>query len=84
MFMELGVVEKSVSKWAENNVSVLKKDNGVRVTTFYRALSNITVSYSYSMEDVRKMVERLATKKVFGVFGLKDGLYQVELDEEFR
>lgn len=54
--LELGLLEKSVSHWAANNLFVRKKINWVRVTMDYRALNNVTVTDFYSMEDVRQTV----------------------------
>ena len=78
--VELGVLEQSISPWAANNVFVPKKDHGVRVTTDFRALNNVTVTDAYPMEDVRNTLDWLATKKIYSTFDLKDGFYQVELD----
>ncbi len=40
-----------------------------------------TVTDSYPMEDVRETLDWLATKKIFSTFDLKDGFFQVELEE---
>lgn len=60
--MDLGAVERAVSPWASNNVFVPKKDYGVRVTTDYFELNNVTVTESFPMEGVRQTVEWLASK----------------------
>eukprot|EP00171_Calliarthron_tuberculosum_P002219 IDg2219t1 len=82
--LEIGVLEQAVSPWAANNVFVPKKDSGTRVTTDFRSLNNVTVTDAYPMEDVRDTIDWLARKRIFSAFDLKDGFYQVELDEESK
>lgn len=76
----MGVLEPPVSPWAANNVFVRKKDGGIRVTSDFRRLNDLTITDSYPMENVRDTLDWLATKRVFSIFDLKDGFYQVELD----
>lgn len=81
---EMGILEHSISLWAVNKVFVPKKDHGMRVSTDYRSLNNVTVTDAYSMEDVRDRLDWLSRKKVYSAFDLEDGFYKIELDDESR
>lgn len=82
--VKMGVLESAVSPWAAENVFVRKKDGGIRVTSDFRRLNDLTVTDSYRMENVRDTLNWLATKRVFSVFDLKDGFYQVELHPDSK
>eukprot|EP00171_Calliarthron_tuberculosum_P000048 IDg48t1 len=82
--LRMNVLEPSASPWAANNVIVPKKDSGVRVTTDFRALNNLTITDSYPMEDVRVILDWLAGKKIFSTFDIKDGFYHVLLEPDSR
>lgn len=82
--LQMEVLEHAVSPWAANNVFVRKKDGGIRVTSDFRALNDATVTDTYPMEDVRNVLNWLAGKNVFSTFDLKDGFFQVELEEESK
>lgn len=82
--VNMGVLEPSISPWDANNVFVRKKDGGIRVTSDFRKLNDLTITDSYPMENVRDTLDWLATKRTFSVFDLKDGFYQVELDPASR
>ena len=82
--LKLGILEPSVSPWAANNVFVRKKDGGTRVTSDFRRLNSLTVSESYPMANVRDTLDWLASKRIFSVFDLKDGVYQVDLHPDSR
>ncbi len=79
-----GVLKPSVSPWAANNVFVPKKDGSVRVTSDFRAPKNATVNDSYPLESVRDTLDWLANKKILSTFDLKDGFFQVELEDESK
>jgi len=82
--LQKGIVEHSESEWAANNVFVPKRDGSMRCTTDFRALNSRTVSDQYPMESVRETLDWLASKKVFTAFDLKDGYFQVQLDESSK
>jgi transposase InsO family protein len=79
-----GIMEPAVSPWAAANVFVPKKSGGLRTTTDFRLLNEMTVSDKYPMEDVRTILDWLSSKRIFSTFDLKDGFFQVVLAEESR
>ena len=82
--LKLGVLEPSTSPWAAANVFVPKKDGGTRVTSDFRRLNSVTVTDAYPMEDIRSVLDWLGSKKIFFVFDLKDGIFQISLHKESR
>ena len=82
--LRLGVVEPATSLWAASNVFVKKKDGSMRVTSDFRELNALTVRDTHPMEDVRATLDWMASKTIFSTFNLKDGFFQIELDEESR
>lgn len=66
------------------NVFVPKKSGGLRTTTDFRLLISKTVTDTYTMETVRKILDWLAGKSVFSTFDLKDGFFQVPLAKKPR
>lgn len=82
--LSIGVLEHLASPWAANNVFVPRNDLGVCVTTNFRALSNVTITDAYPMEDVNNVLDWLSSKKMFSMFDLKDGFYKFKLGEEPR
>jgi hypothetical protein len=79
-----GIMEPSVSPWAAANVFVPKKNGGLRTTTDFRLLNDMTVSDTYPMEDVRGTLDWLSGKRIFSTLDLKDGFFQVMLAKESR
>lgn len=74
----LGVLEMVVPPWATSNFFVRKKDGGIRVTSDFRRLNDLTITDSYPMENTRDTLEWQASKRIFSVFDSKDGFIQVE------
>lgn len=71
-FIRLGVLEPSVSPWATTNVFVRKKSGGLRVTSNFRRLNDLTVMDSHPMKNMTNILDWLGSKRVFSVFDLKD------------
>ena len=83
--VEMKVLEPSTSPWGTLNVFVLKKDKKtLRTTSDFRRLNELTESDVYPMEDMKATIDWLSSKKIYSVFDLKDGFFQVELAVESR
>jgi len=81
--LDMGVLEPSVSLWGTSNVFVPKNGKDVmRTTSDFRRLNDMTVTDVYPIEDMKATLEWLASKNIYSVFDLKDGFYQIVLDEE--
>lgn len=78
------VLEHSEYLRAATNVFVPKRDRKIRCTTEFRKLNSHTVSDKYRMEKVKEILDWLASKRIFTTFDLKNGYFQVELDESSR
>lgn len=79
--LKLGVVGHATSLWAACKVFVKKRDGSTRVTSEFRGLNSVTVTDSYPMEDVRATLDWMGGNSVFSTIDLKDGFFQVELEE---
>lgn len=79
-----GILEPCVSANAARNVFVPKKDNGLRCTGDFRGINDQTIPDRYPAEDPAHHIEWLSSKKWFSCLDLKDGYYQIELDEASR
>ena len=82
--VSLGVLEPSYSPWAAANVFVPKRDGTLRGTSDFRALNAQKICASYPMEGLKETLDCLGSKKVFSTFDLKDGNFQVQLNEASR
>ena len=61
-----------------------KNDGTTRVTSDFRGLNSVTVTDSYPMEDFRATLDWMGGKQVFSTIDLKDGFFQIELDEKSK
>ena len=64
--------------WVHNLVIVEKKNGSLRLCLDPRALNNAIKRAHYRIPTIQEIASDLAGKKVF----LKDGYWQVELDEQ--
>jgi hypothetical protein len=86
--IDRGIWVPSESPYATNNILVGKKRNldgsagGMRVTSDFHALNAVTEYLAYPTEDVKAIVRWLATKQVYLVADLRDGVLQRESAEE--
>jgi hypothetical protein len=56
----------------------------MRVTSDFHALNAVAENLAYPTEDVNTIVRWLATKQVYSVADLRDGYYNVNLQEKDR
>lgn len=63
---------------------VPQKSGDLRTTTDFRWLKSMTQTDSYPMEDIRETLDRVAGKRVFSLFDLKDGFFQVPLAKDSK
>ena len=66
------------------NVFVRKKAGSLRCTSDFRALNSCTVSDAYPMEGVKESLDSVSSKKLFTNFDLKDGYFQVALEDDSK
>ena len=68
--------------WVHNLVIVEKKNGSIRLCLDARALNNAIKREHYQIPTIQEIASNLAGKKVFSTLDLKDGYWQVELDEQ--
>lgn len=62
---------------------VVKKDGSTRDNSDIRRLNSATVTDTCPMEDVRATLDWVGSKIVFSTIELKDGFFQIELEEGY-
>ena len=68
--------------WVHSLVIVEKKNGSLRLCLDPRALNNTIKREHYRIPTIQEIASDLAGKKVFSTLDLKDGYWQVELDEQ--
>ena len=68
--------------WVHNLVIVEKRNGSLRLCLDPRALNDVIKREHYRISTIQEIISDLAGKKVFSTLDLKDGYWQVELDEE--
>ena len=82
--VDRGVLEKSISPWAANNVFVPKRDGSIRCTSDFRALNATTIPDAYPIESVQETLDWASQRKIFSLFDFKDEFFQVVLAPDSR
>ncbi|KAL4141366.1 hypothetical protein QTP88_004018 [Uroleucon formosanum] len=72
-----GLVEPSTSQWAAPVVLAKKKDGTFRLCVDYRRLNDVTESDAYPMPDLNKIIKQMRGAKIFSIFDLRLGYWQV-------
>ncbi|KAA8500031.1 Transposon Tf2-6 polyprotein [Porphyridium purpureum] len=72
------------SEWGARNVLVRKRDGRVRMTTDFRGLNAQVQREAYPLRDVHEVLEFLARHRVVTGLDLKDGFFNVVLEERSR
>lgn len=80
----LGIIEKVVkaANWAHNMVVVEKPDGSLRICLDPFHLNKVLNDEFYMIPTVDEITEKIRGAKFYTVLDLKDGFYQIELDEE--
>ena len=68
--------------WVHNLVIVEKRNGSLRLCLDPRALNDVIKREHYRIPTIQEITSDLTRKKVFSTLDLKDGYWQVELDEE--
>ena len=81
VMLKTGAIRPSHSSWNSNNVLALKKDSTWRLCTDLRSLNSRTIKDSYSIPRLEDTLDKLAGAKFFSCIDLKNGYWQVEIEE---
>ena len=68
--------------WVHNLVVIEKKNGSLRLCLDPRALNDVIKWEHYRIPTIQEIASELVGKKVFSTLDLKDGYWQVGLDEE--
>ena len=79
--LKSGVIQPSHSSWNSNIVLALKKNSTWRLCTDFRQLNNRTVTDSYRLPCLEETLDKLAGAKYFTCLDLKNGYWQIEIEE---
>ena len=81
VMLKTGVIKPSHSSWNSNIILALKKDSTWRLFTDLRLLNSRTIKDSYSIPRLEDTLDKLAGAKFFSCIDLKNGYWQVEIEE---
>ena len=88
--LDNGILESSSSPIGANNVFVDKKTldaDGrpeIRMASDFRLINSVTIRDSYPLEDMNRIVEWLASKKIYSTMDMRDGYWGVPLRKSDR
>ena len=82
--LKLGVIKPSISPWSSPIVLVIKKDKTHRFCVDFRKLNAVTRPEFCMLPTFDSVVDEMADKqpKCFSIIDMKNGFWQVKLDEE--
>ena len=78
------IISHSRSPYNAPLIPIVKKDSTIRVVLDYRALNEKIVSDTYPMPNISEIFHSLGKSKYFTSLDLRQGYYQLALDEESR
>ena len=84
--LEADIIAPSNSSWSFPIVLVKKRDDKdqFRVAIDYRKLNKITKAFHYRTPQITDVFAKLSQKKFFTILDLKNGFYQIPLDESSK
>lgn len=76
-----GMIVGSKSPWCSPVRLVKKRDNSIRICIDFRKVNNVTVKDAYPIPIINDIFVHLSKAKVFSTIDLKNGYYQVRMEE---
>lgn len=70
------------AEWVSNLVMVEKPNQSLRICIDPQELNLVIKSDNYLIPTMDDLTAKLANKKLFAVLDLKDGYYQIKLDQQ--
>ncbi len=81
-YLEMGIIEPSVSSWSSPVVLVTKKDGSIRFCVNYIKLNEVTVRDSYPLPRIHDLLSCLGNSKYFVSLDLASGYHQVPVSDQ--
>lgn len=82
--LKSGVISPSNSAWASPIILVDKKDGRKRVCVDFRKVNKILKKNSFPLNNIEDILSNLGQSKWFSTLDLKNGYWQIEVDEKDR
>lgn len=82
--MQRGIIRESDSAFASPIVLVHKKNGGVRLCIDFRDLNRKTIKQHYPLPRINDQIDSLCEARYFTTLDMKDGFYQMEIEEESK
>ena len=80
--LDLGIIEPSVSEWAQPIVPILKKDGSLRLCVDYRRLNVISKNNAYPMPRIDDLIDQLGQAQFLSTLDLTRGYWQVPIGKD--
>ncbi|BHF73911.1 hypothetical protein SprV_0401699500 [Sparganum proliferum] len=81
--LQQGIIQPSSSPWAAP-VTLVKKDNSLRLCVDYRRLNAVTVKDAFPLPRMDDLLASMAGKKFFATLDLSSSYWQIEVHPEDR
>ena len=82
--LELDIIEPSYSPWSSPVILVKKSDGSSRFVLDFRFLNSVTVKDAYPLPRCDDVLESLGGSRYFSSLDLRQGFFQVPLEENSR
>lgn len=77
-----GILRKSDSQWRNPIRAIEKEDGSIRLVMSCMALNDICKKDSYSIPEIKRLIEATQGSNYLTVIDLKEGYYQIEIEEK--
>ena len=80
--LNIGFIRLRTSPWGAPVLFVKKHDETLRLCTYYRCLSRVTVKNKYPLPQIEDLFDQLRGSKYYSKIDLRIGYHQLRIREE--